>query len=76
MDEWMNVTAGICVVRADLESLTSALRVLLVLIFTFVCITSTTKHQGCVYVADYISETPDIQLGSGTLMSLSVVIQT
>jgi len=52
----MNVTAGVCVVRVDLESLTSALRVLLELIFTFVCIT--TKHQGCVYVADCISETP------------------
>lgn len=72
MDERMNVTAGVCVVRVDLESLTSAIRVLLELIFTFVCIT--TKHQGCVYVADCISETPDVQLGSGTLMSFSVVV--
>ena len=71
MDERMNVTAGVCVVRVDLESLTSAIRVLLELIFTFVCIT---KHQGCVYVADCFSETPDVQLGSGTLMPFSVVV--
>ena len=57
-------------VRADSRILYRSYLIPRGMISRIVCITA--KHQGYMYVADRITGISDVQLGSGTLMFLSV----